>query len=560
MLGWGGHQNGRTNGEDHQPLLQSSHEHEHEDSERILFAIENEDDTSALEDSHPRGKADHSVRFQDQVQAIAPPLRSTLESREAEYDLDPDDIDDETAAQSKQSMPLLVGLLDASTIRRSLDIPMGTDGVPGYADVDLDELVAKQSSGGGILNSIANMSNSILGAGLPYAMSRAGFFTGLFLLVVLCYVTDWTICLIVTNAKLSGTNSYIGIMNRSFGASGRAAVSFFQFSFAFGGTYIVLTITGTSFSSSVNRNAIRSRMSSFPSFLTSLPYPVLSLFADRRFIIVLCTLGVSYPLSLYRDIHKLSIASSFALCGMIIIVGSVIFEGPLVSPLLKGDPSKRFSIIEPGIFQAIGVISFAFVCHHNSLLIYGSLKTPTLDRFATVTHVSTALSFVACTTIAIAGYLVFTDRTQGNILNNFSPNDTLINIARFCFGLNMFSTLPLELFVCREVVEQYFFAHEAFSMQRHVFFTTVIIFSSMLISLMTCDLGVTLEITGGISATALAYIFPAACFLKLSSARDLRTRLPSYVCVAFGVVVMVLSLALALQNAWSSAGEPRICM
>lgn len=56
----------------------------------------------------------------------------------------------------------------------------------------------------------------------------------------------------------------------------------------------------------------------------------------------------------------------------------------------------------------------------------------------------------------------------------------MINIARFCFGLNMFTTLPLELFVCREVIEQYFFSHEAFSMQRHVFFTTVIIFASML--------------------------------------------------------------------------------
>ena len=146
------------------------------------------------------------------------------------------------------------------------------------------------------------------------------------------------------------------------------------------------------------------------------------------------------------------------------------FEGQLVSPPLRGDPSKRFSFVEPGIFQAIGVISFAFVCHHNSLLIYGSLRTPTLDRFATVTHVSTVVSLIACSIMAISGYVVFTDRTQGNILNNFSPvspppplchvfpidpnvpeNDTLINIARLCFGLNMFTTLPLELFVCREV-------------------------------------------------------------------------------------------------------------
>ena len=66
-------------------------------------------------------------------------------------------------------------------------------------------------------------------------MRQAGFFTGLVLLVVLCAVTDWTIRLIVLNAKLSGQTSYIGIMNHCFGSSGRAAVSFFQFAFAFGG-------------------------------------------------------------------------------------------------------------------------------------------------------------------------------------------------------------------------------------------------------------------------------------------------------------------------------------
>lgn len=66
-------------------------------------------------------------------------------------------------------------------------------------------------------------------------MRQAGFFTGLFLLITLCAVTDWTIRLIVINAKLSGGRSYIDIMTTCFGPSGRAAVSFFQFSFAFGG-------------------------------------------------------------------------------------------------------------------------------------------------------------------------------------------------------------------------------------------------------------------------------------------------------------------------------------
>ena len=218
------------------------------------------------------------------------------------------------------------------------------------------------------------------------------------------------------------------IMDHCFGNSGRAAVSFFQFAFAFGGMCAFGIIIG-----SVAFYALSDRCS--PSIVSSgdtIPHvirsvfphlhdvPILSIFTNRQFIIILCTVCVSYPLSLYRDIHKLSRASGLALLGMLIIVVSVLVEGPHVTPDLKGDPSKRYSIISPGVFRAIGVISFAFVCHHNSLLIYGSLRTPTLDRFAQVTHISTLISVLSCTTLAVSAYVVFTDKTQGNILNNFS--------------------------------------------------------------------------------------------------------------------------------------------
>jgi hypothetical protein len=164
----------------------------------------------------------------------------------------------------------------------------------------------------------------------------------------------------------------------------------------------------------------------------TLPHVIKSLFpslensgakflVNRQFVIGVCTICISYPLSLYRDIHKLSRASGLALVGMIIIVVSVFIERDNVTPDLKGDPSKRFTFVAPQIAQAIGVISFAFVCHHNSLLIYGSLQTPTLDRFAFVTHVSSAVSLIACFTLAVSAYVVFTNKTQGNVLNNFAP-------------------------------------------------------------------------------------------------------------------------------------------
>lgn len=65
-------------------------------------------------------------------------------------------------------MPLLVGLLDSSQIQRSQDGSiLLTHGGESRDELDeeLEGIIAKGKHGGGMLDSIANMANSILGAG-----------------------------------------------------------------------------------------------------------------------------------------------------------------------------------------------------------------------------------------------------------------------------------------------------------------------------------------------------------------------------------------------------------
>jgi solute carrier family 38 (sodium-coupled neutral amino acid transporter), member 11 len=92
----------------------------------------------------------------------------------------------------------------------------------------------------------------------------------------------------------------------------------------------------------------------FPALRTS---SVLSLFTNRQVVVILCTALVSYPLSLYRDITKLAKASALALVSMVIIVFTVVTEGPHVPAEYQG---TKLRLIPSGfgIFQAIGVISF----------------------------------------------------------------------------------------------------------------------------------------------------------------------------------------------------------
>ncbi|THC88833.1 hypothetical protein EYZ11_011717 [Aspergillus tanneri] len=201
----------------------------------------------------------------------------------------------------------------------------------------------------GMRMAFMNMANSIIGAGIigqPYALKQAGMIMGMALLIVLTIAVDWTIRLIVINSKLSGADSFQATMQHCFGKSGLIAISVAQWAFAFGGMIAFCIIVG---------DTIPHVFSAlFPS-LRDMSF--LWLLTDRRAIIVIFVLGVSYPLSLYRDIAKLAKASTLALVSMVVILVAVITQGFRVPSESRGEV-KSILLVNSGFFQAVGVISF----------------------------------------------------------------------------------------------------------------------------------------------------------------------------------------------------------
>ncbi|EGY15758.1 vacuolar amino acid transporter 2 [Verticillium dahliae VdLs.17] len=429
----------------------------------------------------------------------------------------------------------------------------------------------RQRPKSGLRMAFMNMANSIIGAGIigqPYAFKQAGLLAGVVLLVGLTFVVDWTICLIVINSKLSGSDSFQGTVQHCFGRPGLIAISVAQWAFAFGGMVAFGVIVGDSIPHVF--------LAIWPDLRET---PVLWLLANRQFVIAVFIMGVSFPLTLYRDISKvpmsllpssitsrarvanheqLAKASTLALVSMGVIVVTVVVQGLLTPRSERGSFTPALLTINGGIFEAIGVISFAFVCHHNSLLIYGSLKTPTIDRFSRVTHYSTGISMVFCLLMALAGFLTFGDKTLGNVLNNFPADNVMVTIARLCFGLNMLTTLPLEAFVCREVMFNYFYPGEPFNLKLHLIFSTALVGSATVISLTTCDVGVVFELVGATSACAMAYILPPLCYIKLTT-RSWRTYLAMAI-VVFGTIVMCISLVQAVGKMISNESGAAQCM
>jgi sodium-coupled neutral amino acid transporter 11 len=77
-----------SDGESRQPLLGSSRQDSVD--ENVIFAIEDDDDEPTNVHSGPQTeRPEHTVRFQEEVQVIGPPLKSTIQSREAGEDHHP---------------------------------------------------------------------------------------------------------------------------------------------------------------------------------------------------------------------------------------------------------------------------------------------------------------------------------------------------------------------------------------------------------------------------------------------------------------------------------------
>ncbi|CAG5865559.1 unnamed protein product [Menidia menidia] len=356
-----------------------------------------------------------------------------------------------------------------------------------------------------MLSACFNFINSIIGSGiigLPYALNQAGLPFGLLLLIIVGVITDYSIILLIKGGNLSGSNSYQSLVQNTFGFPGFLILSVLQFLYPFIAMISYNITTGDTLTKVFQR---------IPGVGPD------HILAERHFVILLCTFLFTLPLSLYRNIEKLGRVSFLSMVLTLAILVIVIIRAATLGPhILPTEDAWAFA--KWNAIQAVGVMSFAFICHHNSFLIYGSLKQPTLANWSRVTHISVGSALIISTAFAVAGYTTFTGYSQGDIFENYCRDDNLATFGRFCFGFSIITTFPLECFVTREVVSNVFYSRDL-TKAEHAAITMLIVIVCTSISLAYDCLGVVLELNGALSATPLIFIFPSACYLKLSPGR-----------------------------------------
>jgi solute carrier family 38 (sodium-coupled neutral amino acid transporter), member 11 len=275
----------------------------------------NEEDRGLLEDHSSGDEAEETGLVTAQHSKFEPQTprtpRTPRTPNRVRFDLRPSILDDPASGENgasrdrRASLEYDESLQSPATQHRlplltNIEAPSIALANSSWSDEDVPEWIEEERRRpkSGLWSAFMNMANSIIGAGIigqPYAFKQAGLLAGIILLVGLTVVVDWTIRLIVINSKLSGSNSFQGTVEHCFGKTGLIAISVAQWAFAFGGMVAFGVIVGDSIPHV---------------FLAIWPnlrdMPVFGLLADRRVVIVIFILGISYPLTLYRDIAKVS--------------------------------------------------------------------------------------------------------------------------------------------------------------------------------------------------------------------------------------------------------------
>ncbi|KAJ3397527.1 2-oxoglutarate dehydrogenase complex E2 component [Lobulomyces angularis] len=382
-----------------------------------------------------------------------------------------------------------------------------------------------------------NIMKTMIGAGIfasAAAVGSSGFYFGLFLIVIMGAVFYWTIMTMVRASVDSETKNIQDLMKFSFGKPGELFLNITFLLLAMG-SILAYTVILADILPDIMR--------------TLLPSAKDSLLLSRRALIIIVSVGLLFPVSLSRSMAGLAKFSGVAMFMVFFIIMATLFTS--VPTSFKGAEEVTFVKIA-GIPSAIGSFSFAYVCHHNLLMNYHEMKNKNLKTFSRVTKVSLLIAVVLTIGVALQ-YLTFREKSESNIINAFPADNVIIIICRVLFAIDMMFTYPIGFVVTRDTINKLFFKNKAFNLYRHIFLSALILAITVTVGCVTCDLGLIIDITGGVTASIVAFIIPSACFLKVKKIKKVKSSLFQKIvhitCIIFGCLLIILTLLLIIQSA-----------
>ena len=310
---------------------------------------------------------------------------------------------------------------------------------------------SRQSS---LSSSIFSLVSTIIGGGvlsLPYAFSQCGLVFSFIFLAVIAVASDFSIYILISASRRQrSSSSYPGLIRCAFGprASALCLVLLLMLVYTAVVAYLIL---------------LRDMIGPLVEWLSPVDLELTARGDRLCFLFVILCLS---PLCLLRSLHGLRYASVLSVAtvcalGVVIVTQSTRSTAAIASLSLS---SFMYPPSVSSLLSCAPIMVNTFLCHFNVLPVHSTLTLPTRRRIHTLVHAVVLLSFVLYATIGSAGFLLYGQAVDANIMNNMrgrameGETDTAenreSNWVRLGLVITLCCNLPLLVLPCRDTAMQ----------------------------------------------------------------------------------------------------------
>ncbi|GJN90138.1 hypothetical protein Rhopal_003137-T1 [Rhodotorula paludigena] len=292
---------------------------------------------------------------------------------------------------------------------------------------------------------------------------------------------------------------------------------------------------------------------------------------DRRLWILL-SMTLLCPLAFLRRLDSLKMTSYIALCAIGYLVFIVLYFTFVDHDDLPPSGQFQYFRFGPSFVQSLPVQIFAFTCAQNIFAVFNELRSNTQARLNLVIGTSIGSAAVIYELLGILGYMTFGAAVSGNLIEMY-PRTTLVSVGQVGIVILVLFSYPLQLHPARASLDKFLFPHRSAAgdgvnaadddhddhasgddipLARFVLESAFLLFATFVIAMFVSSLEVVLGFVGATGSTTISFILPSVFFLSLfkdsPNPRDRRLRYIAMLLLAWGVVVMVVSLSLNIYH------------
>ncbi|CAF2149296.1 unnamed protein product [Rotaria magnacalcarata] len=229
-------------------------------------------------------------------------------------------------------------------------------------------------------------------------------------------------------------------------------------------------------------------------------------YLDRRFMIIITSMVLVFPLCFSKTIKFLQIPSMLGVLAIIYVVIMVpveYFVHPPKDVIIKKSPDSWTDI-----FLVLPTMCFSYQAHVNAVPVFVSLKTRAECVKATLA--STIVLICSYCSVAICGYLTFGITIDHDILMSYDPKLLPVLIAVIMVAIKTYTAYPVNLFCGRIAIDSFSTSNKESSIKRRVIIVCLWFFSTLVGAVFLPNISLAIHYLGALAASFI-FIFPGLC-------------------------------------------------